>query len=141
MRIDRALTRSKVGRFVCKIWHSQQGRHSRLVEFDNSDPAEMYRIARDLGTSIAELRILVGHGKHAADLLQSRLQSLNVNPASIEPAVMRDLQRCCSQCEDKVLCAHELEDRPKETNWPGYCPNEQTIGALVAERKLPSPAV
>src|SRR5437588_468031 len=30
----------------------------------------------------------------------------------------------------KQLCAHELEDKPKDATWPKYCPNEQTIEAL-----------
>ena len=57
-------------------------------------------------------------------------------PGRYAVAVMRDLQRCCSQCGDKALCEHELEDHPKSTSWPKYCPNEQTIDALVAERKI-----
>jgi hypothetical protein len=75
----------------------------------------------------------VGRGKNSAELLQRRLQALGIAPSRIEPAVMRDLQRCCSQCHDKALCAHELEDRPKEATWPSYCPNEQTIRALQTE--------
>jgi len=93
-------------------------------------------MARDLGTSVSELRILVGYDEDAADLLQRRLRDLRIDPARIEPAVMRDLQRCCSQCGVKTLCEHELEDRPKAAAWPKYCPNEQTIDALVAEKKL-----
>ena len=93
----------------------------------------MQRIARDLGTSIAELRISVGRDRNAAELLQRRLHSLNLEPAAIEPAVMRDLQRCCCNCDSKALCAHELEDKPKEASWPKYCPNGQTIGALISQ--------
>jgi len=119
-----------------EVWSNWQKRRSRLVEFDNSDPAEMQHMARDLGTSVSELRILAGKGADAADLLLRRLRSLNIDPAKVEPAIMRDLQRCCSQCGEKGLCEHELEDQPKATSWPKYCPNEQTIDALVAERKL-----
>ena len=135
MWIDRALACQSVGIFVSKVWKDWYRRYARLTEFDNSDPAEMKRVAEDLGTSVPELRILVRDGENAADLLQCRLLSLNIEPASIEPAVMRDLQRCCSQCGDKTLCEHEHEDQPKEAKWPAYCLNEQTIGALVAERK------
>jgi hypothetical protein len=106
----------------------------RLVEFDNSVPTEMQRIARDLGTSTSELRDLAGRDKNSANLLRRRLHSLNLDTATIQPAVMRDLQRCCSKCASKTLCVHELEDRPKETSWPRYCPNEQTISALVSEK-------
>jgi hypothetical protein len=31
----------------------------------------------------------------------------------VDPALMRDLQRCCSMCDSKQLCVHELEDSQK----------------------------
>jgi hypothetical protein len=136
MRTDRVFPRStNVVQFFADAWKNWYERRARLVEFDNSDSAEMERIARDLGTSVSELRALAGCDKNAADLLRRRLNSLNLDPVTIEPAVMRDLQRCCLQCGSKTLCVHELEDRPKEASWPTYCPNEQTIEALVAEKK------
>lgn len=130
-----ATAHSGVVRFFADAWKKWRERRARLVEFDSSDSAEMQRIARDLGTSISELRVLVGRGANAADLLQRRLHSLNLDPATIDSAVMRDLQRCCSKCGSKTLCEHELDDRPKATSWPQYCPNEQTISALVDEKK------
>lgn len=136
MQNDHAFPRLNVVQMISDVWSNWQRRRARLVEFDNADPAELQHIARDLGTSASELRILAGHDEDAADLLQRRLRSLNIDPAKIEPAVMRDLQRCCSQCGDKTLCEHELEDHHKSESWPKYCPNEQTIEALVAEKKL-----
>jgi hypothetical protein len=116
-------------------WRNWQKRRARIAQFDNSDTAEMQHMAQDLGTSVSELRALARYDENAADLLQRRLRGLAIDPATIEPAVMRDLQRCCSQCGAKTLCEHELEDHPKAARWPGYCPNEQTIEALIAERK------
>jgi uncharacterized protein DUF6455 len=135
MRADRASPRPNVVQFFADVWKNWHERRVRLIAFDNCDSAEMQRIAQDLGTSVSELRALAGRDKNAADLLRRRLNSLNLAPATIEPAVMRDMQRCCSQCGSKTLCVHELEDQPKEASWPKYCPNEQTIGALVAEKK------
>ena len=135
MQSVRAIPRLNVVQVVSGVWKNWQRRRARLAELDNSDPAEMQHMARDLGTSVSELRILTGHNEDAADLLQRRLLGLNIDPAKIEPAVMRDLQRCCSQCGAKALCEHELEDLPKAARWPKYCPNEQTIDALVAEKK------
>jgi len=134
MHTDRVPPRSSVAQFFVDGWRNWHERRARLAEFDNFDPAEMQRIARDLGASISELRDLAGRDKNSADLLRRRLDSLNLDPTKIEPAVMRDLQRCCSQCGSKTLCVHELEDKPRETSWPKYCPNEQTINALVAEK-------
>ena len=128
-----------VARLLSGLWRGWCERRARLTEFDRADPAEMARVAGDLGTSVAELRSLVGRGANAADLLVRRMQSLNLDPGEVEPAVMRDLQRCCSNCLSKTLCAHELEDRPKGARWPKYCPNELTIGALNADNQRSQP--
>ena len=136
MPTDRAFPRFNVFQAFSEVWNNWQKRRSRLAEFDSSDPAEMQHMARDLGTSVSELRILAGHDEDAADLLQRRLRGLNIDPSKIDLGVMRDLQRCCSQCGDKTLCEHELEDHPKAASWPKYCPNEQTIDALIVEKKL-----
>ena len=132
MQNDRALPRPI--QTITAFWNHFQKRCARLAEFDNCDSVQMLHIAQDLGTSVSELRILAGQDGDAADLLRRRLHSLKIDPARIEATVMRDLQRCCSQCGDKGLCEHELEDHPKATSWPKYCPNEHTIDALVAEK-------
>lgn len=135
MWTDLASIRPTVWQFFANLWSNWHQRRGRLIEFDNFDSAEIRRIAQDLGTSVSELRVLAGYNEDAADLLRRRLRSLNVDPAAVGPAVMRDLQRCCSQRANKTLCEHELEDQPKAANWLKYCPNEQTIDALVAERR------
>jgi len=136
MQTARGSHRPIIIQFFFDVWKNWHERRARLIAFDNSDSAEMQRIAQDLGTSVAELRVLVGHGADAAELLRRRLHCLNIDPLTIEPAVMRDMQRCCSQCGAKTRCEHEIEDQPKGASWPKYCPNEQTIGALVAEKKV-----
>jgi hypothetical protein len=124
-----------VVRFFADGWKEWKNRRARLAAFDRADANEMARIARDLGTPLPELRRLVGSGAHSADLLLDRMRSLNLDPAKVEPAVMRDLQRCCAGCLAKTLCAHELEDRPKGARWPQYCPNELTIAALQSDNQ------
>ena len=135
MQTDFALPRLNIVQLCGNAWKKWRNRRARLAEFDNFDTTEILHMARDLGTSASELRILAGHDEGAADLLNRRLRDIHIDPAKIEPAVMRDLQRCCSRCGTKTLCEHELEDRPKAAVWPKYCPNEQTIDALVAEKK------
>jgi hypothetical protein len=100
------------------------------------EPRDLACIARDLGISPYELRVLAAQDKSAADLLLRRLETLRLDPAQVDSTVMRDLQRCCSMCKDKVLCVHELEDRPREAMWPKYCPNELTLAALSEEQAL-----
>ena len=131
MQSHRQTLWQEITRFVAARWTALREREARLATFDSAAP-ETSRIARDLGLSLTELRDLAGRDQHSADLLLCRLATLNINPAKIEPAVMRDLQRCCSLCREKALCAHELEDRPRQANWPSYCPNQHTIDALRA---------
>jgi hypothetical protein len=106
-------------------------KRAAVNELADCDALEVARIAQDLGISAADLRVLTTRDKRAADLLNRRLETLRLDPTSGDPAVMRDLQRCCSNCDSKQLCAHELEDKPKGASWPKYCPNEQTIAALT----------
>ena len=98
------------------------------------DAAEVARVAQDLGISTADLCALAGRDRTAADLLNRRLATLRVDPASVDPVLMRDLQRCCSSCDSKRLCLHELEDKPQAASWPKYCPNEETIAELTKPR-------
>jgi Family of unknown function (DUF6455) len=112
-------------------------RRAAVNELADCDALEVARIAQDLGISAADLRVLASRDKTAADLLNRRLETLRLDPASFDPAVMHDLQRCCSNCDSKQLCAHELEDKPKGASWPKYCPNEQTIVALKTKPTPP----
>jgi hypothetical protein len=111
-------------------------RHTSVNEIARLEPRELACVARDLGISSDELRVLAAQDKSAADLLLRRMETLRLDPAQVDSAVMRDLQRCCSKCKDKVLCLHELEDRPREAMWPKYCPNEQTLAALTEEQAM-----
>jgi hypothetical protein len=105
-------------------------RRSAASEIDALDFEELSSIARELGISAAELSVLAKHDKDAADLLYRRMEQLRLDPNHVDLGVLRDLQRCCSNCGLKELCAHELEDKPVGAVWPKYCPNEQTLAAL-----------
>jgi hypothetical protein len=94
---------------------------------------ELARVAQDLGISAADLYSLASRDKTAADLLLRRLESLRLDPTSVDPTLMRDLQRCCSSRDSKQLCAHEIEDEPKGARWPKYCPNEETIATFITK--------
>jgi uncharacterized protein YjiS (DUF1127 family) len=111
-------------------------RRTSVNEIACLEPRELACIAHDLGISPDELYVLAAQDKSAADLLLRRMETLRLDPRQVDSAVMRDLQRCCSQCKDKVLCVHELEDRPREATWPKYCPNSQTLAALTEERVM-----
>jgi transcriptional regulator with XRE-family HTH domain len=108
--------------------------YQQRTEFNALDGAVKQQIAQELGISTSELSALAGRDENTAKQLLQRLAELGLDPKSIDPVVMRDLQRCCSSCDSKTLCDHELEDRPQEAKWPDYCPNEQTLVALMATK-------
>ena len=112
-------------------------RRSSVNEVAALDSEELSCIAHELGISTAELRVLASHDESAADLLYRRMEQLRLDRNHVDLAVLRDLQRCCSNCNLKQLCAHEIEDQPKGASWPQYCPNEQTLAALTSAPKLP----
>jgi hypothetical protein len=116
-----------------ELWKAFWTKRAAVNQLGDCDSATMARIAQDLGVSAADLRLLAKRDKTAADLLYRRLETLRLDPTSIDPALMRDLQRCCSNCDSKPLCAHELEDKPISASWPKYCPNENSIIALTSK--------
>src|SRR5690242_13607327 len=85
-------------------------RNASAREVGDLDLEELSSIARDLGISATELSVLASHNKDAADLLYRRMEQLRLDPNHVDVGVLRDLQRCCSNCGLKTLCAHELED-------------------------------
>jgi Family of unknown function (DUF6455) len=119
-------------------WKSYWEKRAAINELANCDPSEVARIAEDLGISTTDLRFLAASDKGVADLLKRRLQELRIDPTSVDPAVMRDLQLHCAQCNSKKLCAHELEDKPPIQTWPLYCPNQPTIDAVTAQPLNPN---
>ena len=112
-------------------------KRAALNELAACDRLELTEMAQDLGVSAADLCVLATRDKGAANLLYRRLESLGLDQTGIDPAVMRDLQRCCSNCNCKQLCVHELEDKPLAASWPEYCPNQETLSALTVLRAGP----
>jgi hypothetical protein len=122
---------SNLVRLFTEFGKAFRAKRAAANELANCGESELARVAQDLGISAADLCILARRDKTAADLLNRRLETLRLDPISVDPALMRDLQRCCSSCDSKQLCAHELEDKPKAASWPNYCPNEETIASLM----------
>ncbi len=97
------------------------------------DAAEFESIARDLGISTDDLRTLAAHGPHAADLLIDRMAALGVTKEDVErtaAGLMHDMQRTCSNCAEKGVCARDLADRPLDPGWKHYCPNADTFKSI-----------
>ena len=122
-------------RLLAHWWRIWNGRRRTMVDLDGCGPAEMERIARDVGVSGADLSILAGKWPDAADLLYWRMNEIKLDRKEItqaDPQVMRDLQRVCTV--SKRRCEHELAKNPSDPAWQKYCPNATTLLALAAER-------
>jgi hypothetical protein len=125
------------GRRLARWWRSWNGRRRTMMDLNGCGPAEMERIARDVGVSGADLSILAGKWPDAADQLYRRMNEIKLDRMEVthaDPQVMRDLQRVCTVCGSKRRCAHELAKNPSDPAWQKYCPNATTLAALVAER-------
>jgi hypothetical protein len=110
-----------------------------MADLDGCGPAEVERIARDVGVSGADLSILAGKWPDAAGLLYWRMNEIKLDRKEItqaDPQVMRDLQRVCTVCGSKRRCEHKLGKNPSDPDWQRYCPNAATLSALVAERAV-----
>ena len=119
----------RVGEWLKTWWE----RSTVLAELEACSGREMERMARDAGVGVADLRVLAGRWPDAADLVQRRMAALGIDAAQVdatEPAVMRDLQRVCSLCDNKRVCEHDLVRNPANAAWRDYCPNTGTLDAL-----------
>ncbi|MET4261772.1 hypothetical protein ABIC09_006743 [Bradyrhizobium sp. S3.12.5] len=104
-----------------------------ILELRQLDSGTLDKIARDLRVAPADLDTLVHQGTHAADELSSLLKVLGIDEADVsrsKPAVMRDMERVCSQCERKVQCNNDIEIGVETRDLEGYCLNAATMQAL-----------
>jgi len=117
---------------LTNAWARYRSRRAVAAELQALGDAELERVVRDAGLTYGDLLGLAKQSGDSAALLYRRLEQAGIDFKTIEPMVMRDLQRCCSMCEAKTQCTHDLEDKPqaKAASWPPYCPNRGTIEAL-----------
>ena len=111
-------------------WTRYRKRRAAVLELQALGHIELERMVQDAGVTFGELLALAKQNGDSAQLLYRRLEQAGIDFKAVEPAVLRDMQRCCTLCESKTQCAHEMEDHPKAASWPQYCPNRQTIEAL-----------
>src|SRR5262249_12017672 len=124
-------------RLFARWWRSWRGRRRAMADLDGCGPAEVERIARDVGVSGADLSILAGQWPDASDLLYSWISGIKLermDGTHADQQVMRDLQRVCTVCGSKRRCEHELAKNPSDPAWQKYCPNATTLSALAAAR-------
>jgi hypothetical protein len=113
-----------------EAWARYRKRRAAISELQALGHTELERMVQDAGITFSDLVSLAKQGGDSAALLYRRLELAGIDFRALDQAVLRDLQRCCTLCESKGVCAHDLADRPKAANWPDYCPNRHTIEAL-----------
>jgi hypothetical protein len=117
-------------------WRRRTAIRETMSDLDAFGPAEMARMAQDVGIPPSDLRELARHCSDAADLLERRVEALGMSTSELvktAPAELRDLERLCTLCQSKGRCARDLIDDPSDPIWRQYCPNEETLVALAAE--------
>ncbi len=109
----------------------------------------MAGLTRGVDTSVNS-RELVPPAAGEADLLRRRMVTLDLDPyewALAEPALVRHLHRCCSQCDSQLRCTYDLAAESTDVGpqkhqlWRKYCPNAATLETLstVQERSTATP--
>jgi hypothetical protein len=107
------------------------------AQFYHTDPQVMGEIARDINLSVSELYALAANGEDQhGGLLDKRLNSIGLRSdelAKSHPEVLRDLQRVCGRCTSSVTCANDFARADDLAGISKYCPNEQTLQAILQE--------
>ncbi|MGJ4892467.1 hypothetical protein ACQR1Y_30020 [Bradyrhizobium sp. HKCCYLRH3099] len=114
-------------------WLKHRRELSELRQLDRDD---FERIAMDLQVTPGDLDELVRHGEHAADELPLMLKALGIDEAALaraEPLVLRDMERVCAMCKDKIRCHRDLAHGTSSEHYEEYCLNAPTIDRLDAE--------
>jgi hypothetical protein len=124
--------------FHLRAWFRDWRRRRRtLADLDFCGAAEAKRMARDVGVSPAELRVLAGKWPDELPLLTRRMAQEGLDRDEIVQSdirIFRDLQRVCSLCKSKRHCELDLAYNPSHPSWRDYCPNATTLAAVAAER-------
>lgn len=104
------------------------------------DAAQVEALARDLNLSASEFNSLAIAAPTSLESLRRRLALAGLSEEALaisDCAVLRDLQRVCSQCTSKLRCAADL--KRGQVIPPKYCPNEETLHTLGLEATKPPP--
>jgi uncharacterized protein YjiS (DUF1127 family) len=120
---------------LADAWTRYRKRRAAIAELQALGHGELERMVQDAGVTFSDLLVLATQNTDSASLLYRRLELAGIDFKKLDQAIMRDLQRCCTLCESKGVCIHDLEDRPNAASWPEYCPNRHTIEALETTKR------
>ncbi|HVX76910.1 MAG TPA: hypothetical protein VHB49_12330 [Bradyrhizobium sp.] len=102
---------------------------SRWNEISRLSSDEIEEISRDLHIAVPEFLLLAQEPPSSAILLNRRLAQFGLSENSLAGRgdVLRDLQRVCGLCAQKVRCAADLDAGRQAA----YCPNSSTLNSLT----------
>jgi uncharacterized protein DUF6455 len=113
-----------------------------LAELAACPPTELQRIARDIGVSVSDLRIMATPHPGAGELLPKRLALIGLDAAYVKsalPDTYRDLERTCAMCRAWRACARDVANGDVQSGMESYCLCSPTIDALTLDRARPGP--
>lgn len=115
------------------VWTKLQSAWAAQSELARLGEEELQGLARDVG--IPADRLVQLASSKGADELPLLMHALGLSPEKVAcsyPAVMRDMTVVCSGCKVAAQCRQAIA-----SGWapvvPRYCPNADTIKALLAE--------
>jgi hypothetical protein len=114
-------------------WCLDKVKSYRGSDLGHCSDLDVEQIAKDIRTSVPELRALAKRGPEAADLLLRRMTELELDPkevSQIEPETFRDMQRLCTLCRYHRRCARDFARGAATKSWNDYCPNSGTLATL-----------
>ena len=136
------LSAHPVFRRLRERWRRMLRNRRSLVELAACPPSELQRIARDVGVSVSDLRLIATAHPGPSEFLPQRLGLLGLDPAYVKSALTatyRDLERTCAMCTAWRRCARDLANGDVQAGMSSYCLASPAIDALTVGRARPAP--
>ena len=108
--------------------------YARDLEFlEKQRGEEMERFRAHVRGRPDDLRWLVGREPGSTELLCHMLAVTNLDARKVPATAMRELERACAACEQKLHCADEIGTGRAVRSFADYCPNAERLLALAAK--------
>lgn len=91
---------------------------------------ELERLRAHVRGGPEDLRWLVGREPGSTELLCHMMAVTGVDAREVPAKTMRELERSCAVCADKLHCADEIGHGRAARNFAEYCPNAEKLKDL-----------
>jgi hypothetical protein len=106
-------------------------------ELDAIGPAEVSVIARDLGITSPQLRVLARQRSGLPELLSGMFSVLGMDLRRLEVVnapMARDMEAVCALCDSKRRCRTALKSGTAAGTFHEFCPNTSNLEVLAKEK-------